>query len=112
MKGCPPVADLIQYALGQASADERRRIETHLRDEDCSPCRSWIEKAGALRTELWPDAKNKPPSSPIFAASAAFSPPPATALPPVLDSTRWQQDAFRDLECRLRLLDEATSSDG
>ena len=42
--GCPPVADLIDYALGQITPDERRRIENHLNGANCPQCRGWIEK--------------------------------------------------------------------
>jgi hypothetical protein len=82
------VADLIDYAQGQVGLDERQRIETHLRDSNCSHCQSWIGKAGQL-------ASLPPPTS------SARKPSSSTA-----SNSKWQRLAFRDLEERLRQLDE------
>ena len=105
-KGCPCVADLIHYALGQAAPDERQRIEAHLQNANCGHCRSWIEKAGRLGAEPWSGARSKAagiPASPV----SLFSPHPTFAAPaPPSDTSPWQQEALRDLERRLQLLDE------
>jgi hypothetical protein len=77
---CPSVADLVDYALGNAPSDDRQRIDSHLQNTSCGYCRSWIAKA-----------------------TAKDSPPP-DALP---ISAKWsRQAAFRDLERRLELLED------
>ena len=88
---CPCVADLIDYAQGQIGNDERRRIETHLKKSKCSHCQSWIAKAilpAGQRGSLTPS-----PDSPLPKSSSSDS--------------KWQHLALRDLEERLRHLDEA-----
>jgi len=98
------VADLIDYALGQITPDERRRIENHLNGANCPQCRGWIEKTARLRGEPWPEGKG-PMSSPVHLA-AGPSPAPAAARAPAPESSWWQQEAFRELERRLRQLEE------
>lgn len=100
---CPRVADLINYALGQAASDDRQRVEAHL-NEDCNHCRGWVEKASRFRTEPWPNATGKdldPPES--LDSPTSCSPSDQTPIPA---SSIWQKQAFRDLEQRLRLLEE------
>jgi hypothetical protein len=81
---CPAIAELIDYARGQISVDDRQRIDTHLRSGGCGYCQSWIERAKAL--------------------ASADPGPAATANP----GGKWQRDAaFRDLEGRLRSLGES-----
>src|SRR5262249_5169447 len=101
---CPPVADLIHYALGQASSDERRCIEGHLHGENCSQCRSWGEKTPRSRGELRPTllSRSDLPSTLRIASFPSVSDP--TPIPP---SSKWQRAAFRELEQRLRLLEES-----
>src|SRR5690242_7072944 len=93
---CPPVADLIHYALGQAPPDDRRLIESHLGAGDCGHCRRWIDLASRYRAEAGPEAlkKNLPP--------AALRSPPAPSDPtPVPHSATWEREALRELEQRL-----------
>jgi hypothetical protein len=89
---CPLIADLIDYAFGRGLAPGSRRIEEHLRDKNCSSCRSWLEKATRLQAEPWPDA------------DGTLS--PAAPLPKVLGASPWQGDLFRELEKRLAALEE------
>jgi hypothetical protein len=79
-EACPCVADLLDYAQGSADSADRQRIETHLNSTGCGYCRSWI-------------------------ARVTNDPPPA----PVAGAAKWQrQAAFRELERRLRFLDECS----
>jgi hypothetical protein len=79
---CPPVAELIDYARGHSGADDRQRIDGHLRNGRCGYCSSWIERVQAL---------------------AGASPANRSAS----DPGKWQRDAaFRDLEQRLQALEE------
>jgi len=103
--GCPRVADLINYALGQATSSDRRRIETHLHDMDCGHCRRWIEKAGRFRDEPCPAAANRslpPAAGPGLCGSHLPAPGEQTPMP---ESPKWQRAAFRDLEKRLNVLE-------
>lgn len=106
---CPRVVDLILYALGQSDADERRHVETHLRDAQCRDCRRWLDQAGRVRAEQCVSGRWGLDASAAM-RSAAFntaSPwPPARSHVPA-PGAPWQQDAFRDLERRLSLLDES-----
>ena len=83
---CPLVADLIDYALGHAAAENRQRIDDHLADSSCKHCRRWIDQAGSYRST----SLSSPPNSPTK-----------------LDSAQWQRQAFLDLEKRLRGLEES-----
>src|SRR5690348_6845053 len=87
---CPCVADLIDYAQGRIGPDERGRIESHLRSGNCRHCQGWIAKAGT------PGEKATDPSPPAAAALARS---------PGGDRSDWRQQAFRDLEERLRQLE-------
>lgn len=82
--GCPQVVDLVDYAWNRLTGDEKVRIETHLRSGPCRQCQGWIDQARQL------------------------SPPATVSLhaAPATDSAQWQRQAFRDLENRLRALDE------
>src|SRR5579885_2619851 len=103
-RNCPAVADLIGYALGQLAGEDRRRIEAHLHDGDCKECRGWIEKAVRFRAEPGPNGTGKCATlGPLLALAPC---PPAGDQTPVPRSARWQRTAFRDLEQRLRMLDE------
>jgi len=74
------VADLLDYAQGNIGSDDRQRIDTHLTSTSCAYCRSWIAKG-------------------------AKDPTPA----PVAGPAKWQRSAaFRELEKRLRFLDECS----
>lgn len=44
---CFRVAELIDYAQGSISPDERTRIEAHVKDTRCGYCRRWIAAAGS-----------------------------------------------------------------
>lgn len=95
---CPRVADLITYALGQCGSDDRQRVEAHLKEADCGLCRGWLEKAARFRTDAWPDLAALTPD-PLPRSSPADQTPIPT-------SSKWQRQAFQDLEERLRLLEE------
>ncbi|HEV3256090.1 MAG TPA: hypothetical protein VG013_04360 [Gemmataceae bacterium] len=102
---CPRVADLINYALGQATSSDRQRIEGHLHDMDCSHCRRWIEKAGRFRDEPCPGAASPPvrlAAGPVPCASAARPTGDQTPMP---ESPKWQRAAFQELQQRLKLLE-------
>jgi anti-sigma factor RsiW len=79
---CPCVADLLDFAEGRASPEDRRVVEAHLASTNCPSCHRWINQAKASAS----------PSS-----SAAAIPPRVIA-----DSPRWQRKAFADLEQRLK----------
>src|SRR5262245_43335114 len=87
---CPCVADLIDFAEGRSGAAERRRVEAHLASTNCTSCRSWITKAAGA-----PVAEPAP-----FRAAAP------KAKQRGADEATWRQQAFGDLERRLRKLDE------
>ena len=91
---CPCVADLIDYADGRASLEDRQRIEAHLQDTQCSYCQSWVAKAGAKSA----DTDN--PGH--FRSGAAIERRPAT------ENTAWRREAFADLEQRLKQLEEGS----
>lgn len=95
---CPPVADLIQYSLGQAPPEERRRIEVH--QKNCAGCRGWIAKASRYRVE----PEQQSPLNLSFAMNLAALPAAARAAAP--DSRKWQRQALDELEKRLRQLEE------
>lgn len=97
---CPRVADLITYALGQCGSDDRQRVEAHLQETQCALCRGWLDKAARFRTDAWPDMMTPP------ALQFCSSSPPAADQTPIPPSSKWQRQAFQDLEDRLRLLDE------
>src|SRR5262245_26847207 len=100
---CPLVADLITYALGQCGNEERQRVEAHLKETDCSQCRGWLDKAARYRSDAWPAE----PAALTPAAPLLRSPPASTAnQTPIPPSSKWQRQAFQDLEERLRQLEE------
>ena len=81
---CPAVAELIDYARGQAGPEDAKRIETHLRTAPCAYCHRWLDRAKGL------------------AGPAAVDTAPA-AIP----VGKWQQAAaFRELEGRLQKVEE------
>jgi hypothetical protein len=96
---CPRVADLIDYALGQLSGDERRLVEEHLHREDCSACRGWVEKASRFGPEPMPNGSMTP-----VPAAAARSLPSVSDPTPIPPSAKFQRQALNDLEERLRAL--------
>jgi len=103
--GCPRVADLILYALGQATSSDRLRIDAHLHDMDCSHCRRWIDQAGRFRDEPCPGTADRPvrfAAGPVACAPAALAPGEQTPMP---ESAKWQRAAFHDLEARLKRLE-------
>lgn len=108
--GCPQVADLILYALGQASPDDRRRVEAHLSDSHCRDCRRWVDSAARLKAEAWDEAQTPTPTGkdegPSRAAQAAGFSSPRPRGKSMADDVHWQQVAFRDLERRLQQLDD------
>ncbi len=99
---CPHVADLIDFALGQAASDQEQQLRQHLLAENCSSCRSWVEQAAQHR--------GRPPidwSKMTVASFTSLSSSPPTSDPtPVPENAKWQRQAFRDLEKRLGLVEE------
>lgn len=98
---CPRVADLIDYALGQSSGDERRQVEEHLNREDCNLCRGWVEKASRFGPEPMPNGSLTP-----VPAAASRSLPSVSDPTPIPPSAKFQRQALADLEERLRALGE------
>ncbi len=105
--GCPCVADLINYALGQTTGSDRQRIETHLHNSGCTQCRSWIDKAAGFRKESLPNDRAMSFVAPSLAVSRNAPPPPVPDPTPIPESAKWQRQAFSELERRLRLLEES-----
>jgi hypothetical protein len=101
---CPRVADLIHYALGQAHGEDRRRVESHLQAGACSRCQHWFEQAAHFRQEPMLDAARMSHRL----ANLPAAPPPSNPADqtPIPESSRWQRQAFRELEQRLRMLEE------
>lgn len=97
---CPRVADLIDYALGQLSGDDRRRIEEHVQHDGCSLCRSWVEKASRFGPEPMPNGSLTP-----IPASARAALPSVSDQTPIPPSAKFQRQALADLEERLRALE-------
>jgi hypothetical protein len=101
---CPRVAELIDYVLGRAAPADGRRVAAHLETGNCSHCLRWVQQAADFRTEPFVDP----------AALPSFSKTPRKAVrsisvsdpTPIPENAKWQRQAFRDLEDRLRLLDE------
>src|SRR5580704_15515583 len=94
---CPRVADLIDYALGQLSGDDRQRVADHLnQQEECSSCRGWVEKAAQFRAAPMMNggACGTLTPAPAF-CSAPLSVNDPTPIPP---SSRFQRQALLDLE--------------
>ena len=103
---CPRVADLIDYALGLASGENRRQVEAHLQRGECSWCRSWIHRATGFRQEPWLDEEKLSANPPL----AVPNPSPPTSFldrTPFPENSKWQRQAFRDLKKRLKLLEES-----
>jgi hypothetical protein len=120
---CPRVAELIDYALGQGSNDDRQRVEAHLKGDDCTVCRSWVEKANGFRAEPNPNqCSPHVPGEEVVTrgvtntlANGSLTPSPSPVPPsspsvndptPIPPSSKFQRQALRDLEERLRLLEE------
>jgi anti-sigma factor RsiW len=102
---CPRIAELIDYVLGRASPADCRRVASHLEAGSCSHCARWVEQAGDFRKEPFVDPmalQNFVRSSSRSGRSISVS--DATPVP---ENAKWQRQAFRDLEERLQLLDEA-----
>ena len=91
---CPCVAELIDFAEGRAGTSDRQRIEAHLADTGCGYCQSWISKAGA-------------------GVASPFSPQSLSANPSAKsDPATWRQQAFLDLEQRLKQIEDGGKSPG
>ena len=103
---CPPVGDLITYALGQLTGDARRHVESHLQAGGCRHCRGWVEKAARTNNEMHMDLSDKPPPSLPAAARRGPLSPPSAAFTPLPANAKWRREAFRELERRLRQLEE------
>ncbi len=104
--GCPPVADLILFALDQVSAPERRRIENHLSSSNCLHCQGWVNRTRQVQASLGAQAGPKPsPSFPVD--SFAFVPTVLTRSGTSRSSasSQWQKKAFQELERRLQELE-------
>jgi hypothetical protein len=98
---CPPVADLIDFALGRNSAALGDQVRNHLLIDNCNCCRSWVEQAAHHRTGPaidWMQMNIGPLRH--FSSSTPSSDPT-----PVPENAKWQRRAFRDLETRLGLLE-------
>lgn len=102
---CPPVADLISYALDKAGKEDARRVRTHLEEDRCGYCQGWVDNITRSCDDLGVSAKRsaRPAASPVLRG-------PSPALPehppPPLANAQYQQQAFRKLEEQLRLLDK------
>ena len=101
---CPPVADLINYAVGRCLIDERRRVEGHLQKGECAACRSWVDKAAGFREVASADLGSRPFSATL--PGIAPPPKPTSDPTPIPSSSQWQRRVFRDLAERLRQLEE------
>jgi hypothetical protein len=95
---CPSVADLIDFALGSIPATLRDQIRNHLLIDNCNCCRSWVEQAAHHRTGPAIDWRQMEvgPLQPFTSSSPSSDPTP------VPENAKWQRQAFRDLETRLR----------
>ena len=100
-QSCPPVADLIDFALGRNTTALGDQVRNHLLIDNCNCCRSWIDQAMLHRAEPAPDwmQMNIGPLG-HFSSSTPSSDPT-----PVPENAKWQRRAFRDLEARLGLLE-------
>lgn len=100
-QSCPPVADLIDYALGRHSTAQDDQVRNHLLIDNCNSCRGWVDQAMLHRTGPAPDwmQMNIGPLG-HFSSSTPSSDPT-----PVPENAKWQRSAFRDLEARLGLLE-------
>ncbi len=97
---CPAAADLIDFALGHVSREDWQRIDGHLHSGACPHCRSWIETATRFRGEPQPNP------GVALALPLPPAPPPTSDPTPIPESSKWQRKAFRDLERRLRQLEQ------
>ena len=64
--------DLKEYALGESSRDEARRIEAHLMD--CSACRDEVARLQLTRGALLALADEEPPRRIAFVSDKVFEP--------------------------------------
>lgn len=64
--------DLKAYALGEASAAERKTIEGHA--AACGDCRAELESLGTLRTAMMSWADEEPPRRIAFVSDKVFEP--------------------------------------
>jgi hypothetical protein len=99
---CPSVADLIDFALGQTSPPLSGQVRNHLLVDNCNHCRAWIEQAARRRPGPAIDW-NQFTIGPLGTSPSPSVPDPT----PVPESAKWQRQAIRDLEKRLRLLEES-----
>jgi hypothetical protein len=100
-QSCPPVADLIDFALGRNSIVVADQVRNHLLIDNCNCCRSWVDQAMLHRTGPAIDwmKMNVGPLRPISSSTPSSDPTP------VPENAKWQRRAFRDLEARLGLLE-------
>lgn len=100
---CPQVADIIDFALGQATPEMEPQLRHHLLDESCYTCRNWVDQAARHR--------GRPPFDwtkvSLSAVSLPLSPPTSSDPTPVPENAKWQRQAFRDLEKRLSMLEDS-----
>ena len=89
---CPPIADLIDFALGQATPEMEAQLRHHLLSADCTFCRQWVDQAVRHRgrpaidwTKAGLSALPLPTSSPLTSDPT-----------PVPENAKWQRQAFRD----------------
>ena len=64
--------DLKAYALGEASASERKSVESHA--ASCIPCRTELESLGTLQTAMMSWADEEPPRRIAFVSDKIFEP--------------------------------------
>jgi len=100
---CPPVPDLIDFALGRISTALGDQVRNHLLIDNCNGCRSWVEQAMLHRTGPAPDWM-KTNLGPLQQLSSS---PPSPDPTPVPENAKWQRHAFRDLKARLGLLESS-----
>ena len=98
---CPPVADLIDFALGRANAAVGNLVQDHLRIDHCDCCRSWVDRVTQHHSGAPFDWKQVD----IGPFRHVPSSSPSSDPTPVPENAKWQRQAFRDLENRLRALE-------
>src|SRR5438132_13490404 len=75
---CPHVADLINFALGQGLAEERRRVELHLEKGECTLCQGWVDQARLFREERGQGAQG----GKLSCTFSGLAPPPLPTSDP------------------------------
>jgi hypothetical protein len=98
---CPPVADLIDFALGRTSAAIGSLVQDHLQIDNCNWCQSWVEQAVQQHSGPNIDSRQIEIGPVRHFTTSSPSPDPT----PVPENAKWQRQAFRDLETRLRALE-------